>query len=159
MTDPLVTDLRRELEKARDALAAAEQHLARHAEMNAALHCAERVMYSPLHAKVHAAMTGVDHALARTAPDPDDDQAAEESRRDSALASVLIDLDRCVHGRHEGDVCGGSCGTVSQGNPHLRPGSVIGYGLRGDQIVMPNRDDKHNPAAWRRPAPTGGRDA
>ncbi|MGW0312051.1 hypothetical protein [Streptomyces flavidovirens] len=159
MTDPVIADLRRELEKARDALAAVERPLARHAEMNAALHCAERVMYSPLHAKVTAAMNGIDHTLARTEPDPDDGEASADSRRDSALASVLIGLDRCVHGRHEGDDCGDTCGYRSQGNPHLRPGSVIGYGMRGDQIVMPSRDDKHNPAAWRRPTPTGGPDA
>lgn len=66
MTDPTVTDLRRELAKARDALAACETHLARHAEANAALHCADRVMYSPLHARVTAAIAGADHALERT---------------------------------------------------------------------------------------------
>ncbi|MFE2710564.1 hypothetical protein ACFXKI_00885 [Streptomyces mirabilis] len=149
MTDPTVTDLRRELEKARDALAAAEEHLARHAEMNAALHCAERVMYSPLHAKVATAMHGVDHAIARTEPDPEDDAAIEGSRRrDAGLLAVLADLDRCMHGRHQGDDCG-SCGGPSKGNHHLRPGAVIGYGLRGDRIVMPDRDYKHDPAAWR----------
>jgi hypothetical protein len=64
-------DLRRELEKAHDALAAAERHLARHAEMNAALHCSDRVMYSPLHAKVQSAATSIEPALARTAPNAD----------------------------------------------------------------------------------------
>jgi hypothetical protein len=153
MTDPTITDLRRELEKAREALAGAEQHLARHAEMNAALHCAERVMYSPLHGKVAAAMNGVDHALARTEPDPDDDAAIESSRRrDAGLLAILTDLDRCQHGRHQGDPCGpaDACTGTSAGNPHLPTGMVIGYGLRGDEIVMPDRDHKHDPAAWRR---------
>lgn len=63
-------DMRRELEKAREALTAADLYLARHAEMNAALHCSERVMYSPLRSKVQAAVYGIDHALARTADEP-----------------------------------------------------------------------------------------
>ena len=152
MTDPIIVDLRRELEKAGAALAAAEAHLARHAEMNAALHCAERVMYSPLHAKVATAMHGVDHALARTEPDPEDDASISASRRrDAGLLAVLADLDRCQHGRHHGDPCGpvDACTGTSAGNPHLRSGEVIGYGLRGDAIVMPDRDHKHDPAAWR----------
>lgn len=61
-----VVDLRRELDKAREALTGCQTHLARHAEANAALHCADRVMYSPLHAKVDAAIAGIEHALKRT---------------------------------------------------------------------------------------------
>lgn len=143
MTDPTVTDLRRELEKARLALIDALKHLSAHAEMNAALHCADRVMYSPLHAKVDNAIQGIDHALART-------EGSQSS--DGAWAALAADLDRCQHGRHHGDPCGPAddCNGTSAGNPHLQPGQVIGYGLRGDQIVMPGRDDKHDPAAWRR---------
>lgn len=63
---------------------------------------------------------------------------------------ILADLDRCVHGRHIGDPCGGSCGTVSQGNPHMRTGDVIGYDIRGNEIVMPDRNGKHKPEAWRK---------
>ncbi|AZM46595.1 hypothetical protein DMB38_12915 [Streptomyces sp. WAC 06738] len=69
MTNSTTTDLRRELAKAHEALAAAEIHLARHAEANAALHCASTVMYSPLHAKVQAARVGIEHALRRTPTD------------------------------------------------------------------------------------------
>ncbi|MFF4791887.1 hypothetical protein ACFY2M_19460 [Streptomyces sp. NPDC001276] len=156
MTDPTITDLRRELEKAREALAGAEQHLARHAEMNAALHCAERVMYSPLHAKVTTAIAGIEHALARTEGNRHLPTLDAQSS-DGVWAALLADLDRCDHGRHEGDECGGSCGFRSQGNPHLRPGTVIGYGLRGDQIVMPDREHKHDPAAWRAQANGGAR--
>jgi len=152
VTDPTINDLRRELEKAREALDGAATHLARHAEMNAALHCATNVMYSPLHAKVAAAIAGIDHALKRTqfigtasaAMIPIDDTAD--------LVSILADLDRCQHGRHQGDACGpaDACTGTSAGNPHIRTGQVIGYGLRGDEIVMPDRDHKHDPAAWRR---------
>jgi hypothetical protein len=143
MTDPTVTDLRRELEKARLALIDVLKHLTAHAAMNAALHCADRVMYSPLHAKVDNAIQGIDHALART-------EGGQSS--DGVWAALVADLDRCQHGRHHGDPCGPAddCTGTSAGNPHLRPGQVIGYGLRGDQIVMPDREHKHDPSAWRR---------
>ena len=62
----VIVDLRRELAKARDALAAAQRYLAPHAEANAALHCASTVQYSPLHARVTSAIVGLDAALART---------------------------------------------------------------------------------------------
>jgi hypothetical protein len=150
MTEPTITDLRRELEKAQIALIAALKHLGAHAEMNAALHCADRVMYSPLHAKIENAIGGIDHALARTdQPLP----TLNGQSSDGEWAALLADLDRCQHGRHQGDPCGpaDACTGTSAGNPHLRPGTVIGYGLRADPIVMPDRDHKHDPAAWRRP--------
>lgn len=153
MTDPVITDLRRELEKARHSLVAAQSHLAAHAEMNAALHCATAVMHSPLHAVVTASIQQIEHALTRTEPvivPTLDHRSAEGS-----WAALVADLDRCQHGRHQGDACGpaDACTGTSAGNPHLRPGTVIGYGLRGDRIIMPLRDDKHDPAAWRT-APT-----
>ena len=157
MTDPVITDLRRELEKARLALIDAQSHLSAHAHMNAALHCATEVFFSPLHAKVTAAIAGIDHALTRTEK-PATDTLAMRSLADTAgLVKILTDLDRCQHGRHEGDDCG-SCGGPSKGNHHLPTGRVIGYGLRGDQIVMPDRDHKHDPAAWRY-TPAGAPDA
>lgn len=146
MTDPTITDLRRELEKARLALIAAQTHLASHAEANAALHCSDRVMYSPLHAKVTSSIMGVEQALART--DHPNAPTLDHTSSDGPWAALVADLDRCVHGRHWGDDCG-SCGATSTGNPHLRPNHVIGYGLRGDPIVMPDREHKHDPAAWR----------
>jgi hypothetical protein len=143
-----ITDLRRELEKARLALVDAQSHLTAHAQMNAALHCATEVFYSPLHAKVTAAIAGIEHALARTGrllP------TLDPRSSDGVWAALVADLDRCQHGRHQGDACGpaDACTGTSVGNPHLRPGQTIGYGLRGDHIVMPDRDHKHDPAAWR----------
>jgi hypothetical protein len=151
MTDPTITDLRRELEKAREALNGASTHLARHAEMNAALHCATNVMYSPLYSKVNAAIQGIEHALARTQFIGTATAAKIPINDTAELVKLLADLDRCQHGRHEGDACGpaDACTGTSAGNPHLRPGQVIGYGLRGDQIVMPDRDHKSDPSAWR----------
>jgi hypothetical protein len=150
VTDPNVTDLRRELAKAREALAAAETHLARNAEMNAALHCATDVFYSPLHAKVSAALHGVDHALERTEPSPPV-PTLDHTTPLGELAAVLADLDRCPHGRHEGDACsdGDSCNGTSAGNPSMPTGVVIGYDRYGDPIVMPSRENKHDPRAWR----------
>ncbi|MER5653469.1 hypothetical protein ABT076_10680 [Streptomyces sp. NPDC002131] len=152
MTDPTVTDLRRELEKAQIALIAALKHLGAHAEMNAALHCADRVMYSPLHAKVESTIGGIDHALARTAQTEPTTQFARSLADTQALVKILTDLDRCRHGRHEGDPCGPAdeCTGTSAGNPWLRPGMVIGHDRHGDEIVMPDRDHKHDPAAWHR---------
>lgn len=148
-SDPTITDLRRELEKAQIALIAALKHLGAHAEMNAALHCAERVMYSPLHAKIESIIDGIDHALARTKPAVTvTEWATEHSDAHCLWRTLLADLDRCQHGRHKGDACG-SCGTTSYGNPHMVVGDVIGYGIHGHQIVMPDRDHKHDPAAWR----------
>lgn len=146
MSDSTTADLRRELEKARLALADAQSHLSAHAQMNAALHCASEVFYSPLHAKVTAAITGIDHALART--DQPNVPTLDHQSSDGPWAALAADLDRCQHGRHKGDDCG-SCGTRSLGNPNLPSGHVIGYGLRGERIVMPDRDHKHDPAAWR----------
>lgn len=152
MNDPTVTDLRRELEKARLALIASQSHLAAQGEMNAALHCATTVLYSPLHATVTGAIQQIEHALQRTGrPNL---PTLDSQDPDGVWAALVADLDRCQHGRHHGDACGpaDACTGTSSGNPHLRPGQTIGYGLRGERIVMPDREHKHDPAAWR----TGG---
>ncbi|WP_405909589.1 hypothetical protein OG742_37305 [Streptomyces sp. NBC_00828] len=79
----------------------------------------------------------------------EDDTAADARERWALqLVGILADLDRCRHGRHEGDPCH-SCGGLSTGNPHLGPGRTLGYGLYGNPIVLPTRDRKTNPAAWR----------
>ncbi|MEV6401161.1 hypothetical protein AB0M39_41380 [Streptomyces sp. NPDC051907] len=67
--EPLVADLRREMDKALGVLLEAGEYLTLHAQMNAALHCAsDRVMYSPLHAKVTAAIHALHTTLDRAAP-------------------------------------------------------------------------------------------
>lgn len=67
------------------------------------------------------------------------------------LGALLADLDRCVHGRHSVDPCLACPGGTSTGNPHLPPGTVIGYGLGGesDPIVVPQPGDRNTPEAWR----------
>jgi hypothetical protein len=62
------------------------------------------------------------------------------------LAAILAHLDRCQHGRHQGDTCA-DCGGHSRGNPHLAS-EVIGYDHHGQPIVMPPRDRRRDPDAW-----------
>ena len=52
---------------------------------------------------------------------------------------ILSDLDRCEHGRHAGDVCGGTagCNGPSKGNPFLQMGQRIGTTISGVPIIVP----------------------
>lgn len=77
----------------------------------------------------------------------------ERKRRKQAerLAAILSDLDRCAHGRHEGDVCSGpsGCNGPSRGNPiAVTFGRQIGYNISGKAIVVPPRMDLSDPKAW-----------
>jgi hypothetical protein len=45
-------------------------------------------------------------------------EAQQANARAEKAMKVLSDLDRCNHGRHEGDACGG-CGDRSLGNPKM----------------------------------------
>lgn len=77
--------------------------------------------------------------------------------------TVLSDLDRCPHGRHEGDVCagwrgpgefdGGCRGGVSKGNPLIPAGAILGTDYSGAfYIRMPmDRRDRTDPKAWYMP--------
>lgn len=63
------------------------------------------------------------------------------------FATMVADLDRNEHGRHEGDIDGSA---PSQGNPRLQTGDVLGYSLGGAwRYVMPERGKRHDPDAWR----------
>lgn len=78
--------------------------------------------------------------------------------RERGLAKILADLDRCPHGRHEGDTCagwsgpgdydGGCRGGYSLGNPRMQTGTVIGYDVYAREYRMPERSRRHDPAAW-----------
>lgn len=63
------------------------------------------------------------------------------------LAQILLDLHRCEHGRQQGDDCSG-CGGHSRGNLLLRPGSVIGHTLYGQEIGIPAWEDHNDPEKW-----------
>lgn len=57
-------DLIRELEKAREALHWAEEHLVKVNEANAALHCNTTVWHSPLTTQVHNARESMERVIA-----------------------------------------------------------------------------------------------
>lgn len=154
MTAATIADLRRELEKARAVLIGAQTHLAHHAEANAALHCAATVLYSPLHAQVTAAIGQIEHALTRTEQAFIDATVVPDAGLEQ-LGRILLDLDRCMHGRHILDACG-DCGGMSKGNPNLKPGQVIGYTVHAELIRMPAGSDRHHPGAWRLPRSEAG---
>lgn len=74
-----------------------------------------------------------------------------ELQRLRAFAVLVSDLDRNAHGRHEGDVDSGDPTGVSQGNPSLPTGALIGHTLDGRAIVVPPRSRRSDPAAWTPP--------
>ncbi len=73
----------------------------------------------------------------------------EQINRLRLFQSLVLDLDRNPNGRHEGDADVGSPTGISQGNPKLLTGDVVGYGIGGHPILMPPRDKRHDPTAWR----------
>lgn len=107
------------------------------------------------------------------------EESEQQRERISTLSewyTIASNLDRCEHGRHEGDVCS-SCGGPSKGNPlvvaavtrdvswdPMDDGSVelaiangptlsvqagqVGYGLSGEPMVLPERERRNDPAAW-----------
>lgn len=53
---------------------------------------------------------------------------------------LISDLDRCEHGRHAIDSCFGCPGGHSAGNPHLRPGQIVGYDYTGRPYRVPTEE-------------------
>lgn len=71
-----------------------------------------------------------------------------ELLRAARFTNICMDLDRCEHGRHEGDVCSG-CGGNSHGNPwRPKAGQRLGYTIDRKEIIIPGRENKHEPAQW-----------
>lgn len=71
--------------------------------------------------------------------------------RDTKLAQLLTDLDRCVHGRHVKDhciTCQKEGHDLNAGNPYLEIGQRIGTTLYGQAIVVPSPDERYEPEAW-----------
>lgn len=98
-------------------------------------------------------------------------ERVDNERRRIAL-KLVYDLDRCPHGRHEGDSCAGwrpeegknyqdsdpyhhGCrGGYSLGNPHLKVGEPFGYGLSGmTHYILPERIKRHDALNYVRPEP------
>jgi hypothetical protein len=64
-------------------------------------------------------------------------ERAEDERRElSKYRAMWSDLDRCEHGRHEGDVCS-TCGGPSHGNPRLADDRIVGFSLSAAPLVVP----------------------
>ncbi len=69
----------------------------------------------------------------------------------SQLAAILTDLDRCEHGRHEGDICSGvsGCNGPSHGNPiAAQHGRQVGYNISRESVRVPDRWKLNDPEAW-----------
>lgn len=75
----------------------------------------------------------------------------DPQQQTTALAQILMDLDRCEHGRHAADRCLDCPDGQSTGNLLMPPGTRIGTGLRGQPIVVPPTDKRREPDAWRAP--------
>jgi hypothetical protein len=76
------------------------------------------------------------------------EERAEEIARLRKFEGLVLDLDRNENGRHEGDADVGDPTGVSQGNPLMHAGDVIGYRLGGHPYVMPERSQRYDPSAW-----------
>lgn len=72
-----------------------------------------------------------------------------EARTLQGLSRVLSDLDRCEHGRHEGDVCGGAsgCNGPSHGNQFLTDRRV-GTDISGRPLRVPERGKGYVAEDW-----------
>lgn len=67
-----------------------------------------------------------------------DPRPAEQ--RMTHLAGMLMDLDRCEHGRHEGDACN-QCGGPSVGNRVPQDDRILGFDISGRAIFIPDRGE------------------
>lgn len=156
MADPKIVDLLAELRKARVVLVATQTHLHAQAQVTAALHCSD-VRQTPLYSRVTGAITHIDHTLARIEAKIASTPGPTPRRVNRLLAEVLLDLDRCAHGRHSAENCFGCPTGQSTGNVLLPAGTVIGHGQRGVPIIVPPAEDRDDWTAWRRlPMAQGG---
>lgn len=78
------------------------------------------------------------------------EQRAAEILRLQEFRLMVANLDRNENGRHEGDADVGDPTGVSQGNPRLKTGDILGYDIGGHPYIMPEHKDRHDPAAWRK---------
>lgn len=60
---------------------------------------------------------------------------------------LVLDLDRCQHGRHSADPCFSCPGGQSTGNLLIPPGTLIGTSLQ-QRIVVPPNELRYDPEAW-----------
>lgn len=63
-------------------------------------------------------------------------------------ARFMSDLDRSPSGRHQGDGEYQDPTGISQGNPHLKVGQIIGYSMRGKPYIVPEAPFRGNLRSW-----------
>ncbi len=77
-----------------------------------------------------------------------DEQPLEHYEANTRRAyTLLLNLDRCEHGRHSIDYCW-NCGSTSVGNPHIQTGQLLGYDYKGDYIIVPEIDLRQDIKNW-----------
>jgi len=76
------------------------------------------------------------------------DEQIKEIHKLSHFKRMVTDLDRNENGRHEGDADVGDPTGVSQGNPKLKTGDILGYSISGEPYIMPERGKRYDSKAW-----------
>ena len=116
---------------------------------------------------LEAGLTIRDAGMLDTGADMGRESTRDEREKLRRWQTMMIDLDRCPHGRHAGDQCagwrgpgrfdGGCQGGYSLGNPALHPAQVIGTNLYADRlyIVAISRETRHDIDAWSIPITDG----
>lgn len=77
------------------------------------------------------------------------ERLSEQLLKLQPYALMLSDLDRNSNGRHEGDIDGYTDSGVSEGNPHLKEGQVIGYNISGHPYIVPPAGQRGKLDSWR----------
>jgi hypothetical protein len=75
-------------------------------------------------------------------------QLRQAEKRAGDATRFVSDLDRCTHGRHEGDRCSDCPGGISVGNWKIREGVAVGHTYDGRPYRMPARGLRHEVRNW-----------
>lgn len=75
-------------------------------------------------------------------------ESLDELEKLHLFRRIVLDLDRNAGGRHEGDSDVADPRGISQGNPNLKTGGILGYNIRGGAYIMPERGKRHDPKEW-----------
>lgn len=62
--------------------------------------------------------------------------------------TIVADLHRNPHGRHEGDSDSGDPSGRSQGNPNFRAGDTFGWDIGGRAYIYPPAAERYRFEAW-----------
>lgn len=92
--------------------------------------------------------TGTINGLPYDVPDGYTIVKDEYLERCADMTNLVIDLDRCVHGRHQEDACFGCPDGVSAGNPYRQQGDPLGHDISGNVIADPGRAKRNLAKDW-----------